>query len=492
MAVPLVNTCNFVRAIRDAGYSNTSSALAELVDNAIDAGATHVTIRVGETEITEAGGIRIQVLDNGTGMTAPVVKAALQFGGSSRFGHRQGTGRFGMGLPNSSVSQARRVDVYTKARGKAILWSYLDVDAIASGQASSIAEPVSKKIPNDLMRIPGRGTLVVWTRCDRLSPRAIANLVRATKKQLGRIFRAHIWGGIALRINDEEIAAIDPLFLRGDRHIDRATRYGPPLVYDIKLSCDHKRTSRVEVNFSELPISAWTELSNAEKRNRGITKNAGVSVPRARREIDTGWVFMGGKRKENYDDWWRCEIRFEPELDEEFGVTHTKQGIRPSEKLRSLLTPEIEKIAHKLNARVREKFSALKYAQPSAAAGRASRRDILLEPPRAALRNRVQATKLNGLSYCLVVERRDDASFFGERLQRSKLKVALSADHPFYEKFYSVLAAKKTGVEFARQYLELTLYAAARAFSQFRRRDAKTMLNAFRKSWSDNIVAFFT
>ena len=52
-------------------------------------------------------------------------------------------------------------------------------------------------------------------------------------------------------------------------------------------------------------------------------------------------------------------------LDEEFGVTHTKQGIRPSEKLRSLLTPEIEKIAHKLNARVREKFSALKYAQPS-------------------------------------------------------------------------------------------------------------------------------
>ena len=71
-------------------------------------------------------------------------------------------------------------------------------------------------------------------------------------------------------------------------------------------------------------------------------------------------------------------------------------------------------------------------------------------------------------------------------------RVALSADHPFYEKFYSVLAAKKTGVEFARQYLELTLYAAARAFSQFRRRDAKTMLNAFRKSWSDNIVAFFT
>ena len=57
-----------------------------------------------------------------------------------------------------------------------------------------------------------------------------------------------------------------------------------------------------------------------------------------------GGVFMGGKRKENYDDWWRWEIRFEPELDEEFGVTHTKQGIRPSEKLRSSAHSRVEKI----------------------------------------------------------------------------------------------------------------------------------------------------
>src|SRR5207248_9151118 len=97
-------------------------------------------IWIEPTEISQADRVRVQVLDDGTGMTGPILKAALQFGGSSRFGHRQGTGRFGMGLPNSSVSQARRVDVYTKTRGKTTLWSYLDVDAIAAGQASSIAE----------------------------------------------------------------------------------------------------------------------------------------------------------------------------------------------------------------------------------------------------------------------------------------------------------------------------------------------------------------
>ena len=86
-------------------------------------------------------------------------------------------------------------------------------------------------------------------------------------------------------------------------------------------------------------VSEWVSLSNAEKQGRGISKGAGVSVLRAGREIDFGWFFMGGKRKENYDDWWRCEIEFPSELDELFGVTHTKQGITPSEYISELLTP---------------------------------------------------------------------------------------------------------------------------------------------------------
>jgi len=319
------------------------------------------------------------------------------------------------------------------------------------------------------------------------------HLVRVAKKEIGRLFRVHIWGGIALTINGEQVAATDPLFLRDDCEVAQARRYGPPLTYDLKLGAKSTSTSRIEVSFSELPVSRWAELSNAEKGSRGITKKAGVSVLRARREIDSGWLFMGSKRKENYDDWWRCEIRFEPELDEEFGVTHTKQGVHPSEKLRALLAPEIERIAHKLNARVREKFSALKQRSPSQATHRANRRDILLEPPRAALRNRAAVATLRGLSYELVVRSFDQEAFFRETLQNSKVKVTLSSDHPFYEKFYAVLAATKNPAgDFAREYIELMLYAAARAFCQFRRRDGNQLLNAFRRSWSNNIVAFFT
>jgi len=38
-------------------------------------------------------------------------------------------------------------------------------------------------------------------------------------------------------------------------------------------------------------------------------------------------------------------VRFEPEFDELFGVTHTKQEIHPADKLCDILVPDIEKIA---------------------------------------------------------------------------------------------------------------------------------------------------
>src|SRR5205823_8159620 len=134
--------------------------------------------------------------------------------------------------------------------------------------------------------------------------------------------------------------------------------------------------------FVTLPLESWFSLSNDEKQHFGISKGAGVSIVRAGREIDFGWFFMGKKRKENYDDWWRCQISFEPELDDLFGVTNTKQGIRPSELLKSILSPDIERIAHTLNSSVRKRYSAIKSdMEQSAAVKHANRRDVYMPPP---------------------------------------------------------------------------------------------------------------
>src|SRR5216683_7950241 len=104
----------FIQATRDSGYKGTSSAISELVDNSIQAGATRIELSVtATTSGDDEKAIEVSVLDNGCGMDPFTLRQALRFGGSTRFGDRIGLGRYGMGLPNASLSQARRVTVYT-------------------------------------------------------------------------------------------------------------------------------------------------------------------------------------------------------------------------------------------------------------------------------------------------------------------------------------------------------------------------------------------
>src|SRR5882724_3493572 len=110
---PVVALDRFIEATRDSGYKTTGSAVAELVDNSFEAGATSVAVSIGEMNKTAKREVTFVVKDNGCGMTPAVLRLALQFGGSTRFNSRDGVGRYGMGLPNSSLSQARRLEVYS-------------------------------------------------------------------------------------------------------------------------------------------------------------------------------------------------------------------------------------------------------------------------------------------------------------------------------------------------------------------------------------------
>src|SRR5438552_2990362 len=95
-----------VRAMRDSGYKNAAYAIAELMDNSIQAGATSVELLCSETEVQLQARRRsrldqIAVLDNGSGMDPSTLRTALQFGNGEHLGATEGMGKFGMGLPNS-------------------------------------------------------------------------------------------------------------------------------------------------------------------------------------------------------------------------------------------------------------------------------------------------------------------------------------------------------------------------------------------------------
>src|SRR3989344_3676970 len=86
----------FIQATRDSGYKGTASAISELVDNAIQARASEISISVAVVTGEDERQIEVSVLDNGCGMDPFTLRQALRFGGSSRFGDRKGLGRYGM------------------------------------------------------------------------------------------------------------------------------------------------------------------------------------------------------------------------------------------------------------------------------------------------------------------------------------------------------------------------------------------------------------
>lgn len=487
VATPIVAPDHFLLATRDAGYRNLASALTELIDNSLQAGASRVSVLIQEVEKPHGAqsaksAVAVGVLDNGCGMGVSALLHALQFGGSSRFDDRSGLGRFGMGLPNSAVSHARRLDVYSWQGPGDVYHTYLDVDEVVAGSLQNIPRPKRRSLPSWLKITPTKsGTLVLWTRCDRINRLPTRAVLEEMRRSLGRVYRYALWTGTRILLNDTPVDPIDPLYLERRSAMHGARRYGNPLVLDVS---GQEGTGRIEVTFSELPVSRWHNWPAEQKRRYGIIGGGGVSIVRAKREIAYGWFFFGAKRREHYDDWWRCEIRFSPILDRMFGVTYNKQGIRPSLELKQLLSIELEAVARTLNRRARTAFSDSPTDRPHPAAVAASRHDALLAPP-AGITSRTTVSE--GLRYRHEHKPIPTREFYTVRTSRGSIVVTVNTNHPFFTDMYQ-LAAEHGGCP--PQHLDRLLLAAARADLEARGPVQRKHAASLRRAWSDAIAAF--
>ena len=506
----IVAVDKFIRATRDSGYKGTSSAIAELIDNSLQAGATSIRVLLHVDEDKEERPIVVTVVDNGSGMDFGTLRTALRFGGSTRFNDRKGMGRYGMGLPNSSLSQAQRVTVHTwSSKGDHVLTSYLDLEEIAAGQLTEVPSPTWVVRPHFLNGYAS-GTAVTWSRCDRLDNKRVSTITRKLLGVLGRQFRHFLWAGVTIKVNGDAVLPIDPLFLHPDALYSGATPFCDELVYEVAARPDESGlTGKVRIRFSELPVAEWSRLSNAEKRARGIAKCAGVSVVRAGREVDYGWFFLGDKRRENYDDWWRCEIRFDPVLDEAFGITHTKQQIRPSSHLMEALRTDVEAMARALNARVRKAHLHAKLAERfTKSEVRATETDDMLAPlpsmPRPrdhdilkALGHRMHSTGNTGhnsgrsTEYQIVPTSLNKTTFFDYARDEGRLVLVLNPDHPFYKIVYQhLLETDNPNGEAVRSQIDLLLLAAARTEALLEDNEALKVAEQLRAGWSDTLATF--
>lgn len=378
MGSSIVDIKNIGDALRSSGYKDIESAVSEIVDNSVEAEAKNIFIilrdainpQTGKKNVTE-----IAFLDNGSGMNSEILGKCLGLGVSTRR-ERKGMGRFGVGLPQASLYACPEVHVYSWQNGiENTLSVYLDINKVKSGEQNEIPDPQLSSIPEpynyyitlkDLhteYNFSEHGTLVIWKNCDRLQPKTSTAIKGRLEFSLGQKFRYYIHDkktSITIFNDDnrEDITSVfpnDPLFLMEDNYI-LGNPNDPKKVYikkeDKKLESifesykdgevnipvryidieGNENISNVKIRYSVVKNKFYdqTALENDPGRyeiGKYAKKLEGISVIRAGREIDFRKFDFYENINEPEHRWWGCEIQFNPELDEIFGVSNNKQYV---------------------------------------------------------------------------------------------------------------------------------------------------------------------
>ncbi len=404
--VPLFLGQTFVNSLRDVGYSNTTSAVCEHVDNAIQAGATEIRVYFSQDRGKEGNAIDVLVYDNGKGMAPHVLQVAMSFGGSMYYQNRAGIGRFGVGMKTAALSMGPVLELYSW-QDRAIYTMTLDVNEIGASRLNVILLPEPRLLDNlpsqistilckpmsypkdasqqDVFasdeddvaeRLFETGTIVFIPDCDRLTHKKAQTLVDHATREMARIYRKSLGSGLNLYINNRRIEAFDPTYwMPNARHVripdlietrSRLINSWPDI--QIPLLDGSSETAPVSVRLYMLPIEAWSGLPRkVQKNDLQIFEDHLVSFVRNGREVHIGTVkeLSGGRHGDSA--WLRIQVDFGGELDEAFGVAMNKQGVRPKKYALDAIREAIRGDV----ARIREKTAAFRaeHARKASKAG---------------------------------------------------------------------------------------------------------------------------
>lgn len=397
----LIKADQALKSFRDGGY-NLSDAVGELVDNPLDSGATKIwvdwktsTVPIGNSKKVRTHIDTFAVCDNGQGIAENVLANILTVGFSTRYGMRSTIGRFGVGFKLASISQCKRIEVYSKPAylravepsGNGEKWSlqeansegrifktYLDLDEIEKGEQKGYRCEADPELPKDyahLLRTLSSGVLVVWSKCDRLNENhpyseTLEEMLADLQYFLSRTYRHYIDGGLSIYLNgnSEPLPPYDPSF-KIDNPLASRLANGRPMIGE-EVESGHFLIDDQRVDWSVAltpPITRMNSGGGGEEgpddkkqfRKLHILDNQGkISFLRRRREISYTIVpkmLPGGV--EPIDRYIGITVAFSPELDEYFQVRHIKRGAEPVAKLREELRRKLEKPIRAARRRIR-------------------------------------------------------------------------------------------------------------------------------------------
>ena len=566
--VPLFFAQTLIASLRDVGYNTTTSAVSEHVDNAIQAGASEIRVFFRQTGKKGNTTIDVAVFDNGDGMPPNVLKVATSFGGSMNYNNRSGIGRFGMGMKTAALSMSPVMELYSWQEAGAYYNMTLDVDAIGRERANMVELPdptLMNELPDEVAdlfikplsfpanaaeqevyakrdddleeRLGPSGTIVYMPDCDRLTYHTARTLVEHSVKEMSRVYRRAISDGLRLYINNRLVEAFDPTYAMDTaRHArlielpEKTSRLIVAKKVKVPLREHSEDGDDIVIRIYRLPFEAWTNLSRKVLRNdlqvfSGLT----VSILRNDREVFAG-PMTDLTTRHSVTHWYRIQIDFPGSLDEAFGVSANKQGVRlkgyVKEAIKKAIGEDITTLNDELKRLQGKLASERKGAQPSASEARATDADqhqakpLDLTPEDEAqmeqnLRTLAVALRRDGESdeeayqrvlaskYLIEFKHDEYWPFYHVEHRFGRVLLTINTAHPFFEQLYEPVrkmgqtvqdengegldgqdAEDNNGPLVA---LELLLLSLGRAQAQIAASndDAKATLETLRREWSE-------
>ena len=343
------SAARLLESMRDIGYS-FESALADIVDNSISAGAGLIEI-INDVDQDQVP--YLAVLDDGCGMSSEELTQAMQHGSRSPRDERApgDLGRFGLGLKTASFSQCRRLTVVSRKNGRTAARCW-DLDLVVARD-----EWVLKLLDDDSIsrlplvdRIGPQGTLVLWQSLDRLDAlgshpdqalAALNSMFSTARRHLALTFHRFIapepgdgTRKIGMKINGADVAALDPFARLSDPRSDQHE------VENVQMD-----QGRIQVQAFTLPHHQRLTAAQLKELELGssLVETQGLYVYRAKRLI-SGGTWLGLARKAELTKLLRVRVDVPTSLDTEWSVDVRKSRVQPPALVRAKLRPLVERM----------------------------------------------------------------------------------------------------------------------------------------------------
>ena len=359
-----------IYGLRDTGYSFNTAA-ADIIDNSIAANASEVNVRI---ELAEDGRKFVCFGDNGDGMNGEMLFNAMRYGAPAR-ANLASLGKFGLGLKTASSSVCLRFTVISRQSDEAdfakLAWDLEHVEE--QNQWEMLREEMTADDYELFEELCGdKGTLVVWSKCDRLLSKeyddpggareqaAIRRLGERLIDHVALIYYRFLDEGddrerhVSISVNGEQVRPWNPFYP------EKADQVLSPEQQKLEIELEDGSVETAQIRAWILPNRR--DLTKDEQKVANITnRGQGFYIHREGRVIQQGgWLGVFGA-VEPHTSLLRVEFDFTHKLDEAFKVDVKKSKIlfdpALEEALKTLLQPTYREAGNRY--RRKEKAAAV-------------------------------------------------------------------------------------------------------------------------------------